>query len=111
MHFYTFQPGQDVSSPESPSNSLRKEANWLRFVTLRAERDPQQEKMWTQLQQRKVVDELLRVQAHFIKVTSADVSISVVYQNDQCRCEYICCFSPQVCVSIFTVVMESYELD
>ncbi|XP_012939634.1 uncharacterized protein LOC101845475 [Aplysia californica] len=66
------EPTQDTSSPESPNHALRKEANWCSFISLHAERDPQQEKMWTQLHQRKHVDELLRVQAHFVKVTNAE---------------------------------------
>ncbi|XP_059153793.1 uncharacterized protein LOC131939486 [Physella acuta] len=62
------EPGQDGSDMYN-HHMLKKEANWVQFITLVPEEDPQQAKLWVQL---KNTDELLRVKSHFIHVSSCD---------------------------------------
>jgi hypothetical protein len=61
---------------------LLKESNWLPFVTLTAEHDPDQNKHWTELRHRNKVDEILRVMTHFLKVKDAEVSSMIVVQGN-----------------------------
>ena len=55
-------------------HALKKEANWLSFVKLKPEKDPNQEKKMVELRTRNNVDELLRVMSKFIQVNDAEVS-------------------------------------
>ncbi|XP_048257717.1 uncharacterized protein LOC124151794 isoform X2 [Haliotis rufescens] len=64
--------GQDAWGSDSPNHALLKDANWQSFITLKSNRDSTQEKRWTQLRQTNNVDEVLRVQAHFLHVTDAE---------------------------------------
>lgn len=77
MFYIDTQAGKEKSGKESANHTFKKEANWCQFVNLNPERDPQQEKIWAELRQQKHVDELLKAQAHFVKVGSSDVSMKV----------------------------------
>ena len=72
-----FQIGQENWGADHSMHALKKEANWLPFVKLKAEKDPVQEKKMVELRTRNNVDELLRVMAKFLQVTDAEVSHSV----------------------------------
>jgi hypothetical protein len=56
-------------------HALRKDANWLEYVKLRPENEPTQQKKWTILRQKKNIDPLLKMQAHFLHVSDSDVSL------------------------------------
>ncbi|XP_078341998.1 uncharacterized protein LOC111108050 isoform X2 [Crassostrea virginica] len=62
------EPGQQGWGSDSPSHCLRKESNWVPFVSLKSERDPLQEKKWTSLRHRNNVDEILRYMESFTAV-------------------------------------------
>ncbi|CAG5117025.1 unnamed protein product, partial [Candidula unifasciata] len=63
-----FEPGQASTESGGMNYIYKKEANWCGFVKLCPERDPQQQRGWADMQQLKFTDELLKVQAHFVKV-------------------------------------------
>ena len=69
----TLQPGQQGWGSDSPSHCLRKESNWVPFVSLKSERDPLQEKKWTSLRHRNNVDEILRYMESFTAVHDPQV--------------------------------------
>ena len=56
-------------------HALRKDANWLEYVKLRPENEPTQQKKWTILRQKKNIDPLLKMQAHFLHVSDSEVSL------------------------------------
>jgi len=58
---------------------MKKEANWLPFVTLKAERNPVQRRKLAELHGRKNVDLLLQAQSHFIKAHDHEV-ITALFQ-------------------------------
>ncbi|XP_064604712.1 uncharacterized protein LOC135469969 isoform X2 [Liolophura sinensis] len=68
----TFEAGQENWGADTFLHALKKEANWQEFVRLKPEKDAHQEKQMTQLRHRKKIDELLRVQSHFLQVMDAE---------------------------------------
>ncbi|RUS70525.1 hypothetical protein EGW08_021713, partial [Elysia chlorotica] len=70
---YDFTEGpQDSALPEGCNHAFQKQANWLPYVSVWPAREPSQEKVKATLRQAKRLDELLRVQAHFLSVSSAE---------------------------------------
>ncbi|XP_061178732.1 uncharacterized protein LOC133187394 [Saccostrea echinata] len=63
------EPGQQGWGSDSPSHCLKQESNWISFVTLKSESDPQQEIEWTNLRHRNNVDEILRYMEAFTSVS------------------------------------------
>jgi len=61
----------------TPLHAMKKEANWLPFVTLRAERNPLQRRKLAELHEHRNVDLLLQAQAHFIKAHDLEVTVSL----------------------------------
>jgi len=57
----------------SPQHAMKKEANWLPFVTLKAEQNPLQRRRLAELHSRNNVDLLLQSQSHFIKAHDHEV--------------------------------------
>uniref|UniRef100_UPI0037E99645 uncharacterized protein n=1 Tax=Semicossyphus pulcher TaxID=241346 RepID=UPI0037E99645 len=53
---------------KSPSQALKKEANWIPFIQVKPKRDPWQQKLITKLKEKKSVDELLRMHSRFLQV-------------------------------------------
>ncbi|XP_047197655.1 putative uncharacterized protein C6orf183 [Hippoglossus stenolepis] len=53
---------------KSASAALRKEANWIPFIQVKPRRDPWRQKLVTKLQEKKSVDELLRMHCRFLQV-------------------------------------------
>lgn len=64
--------GQENWGSDSSTHALRKDANWLEYVKLRPENEPTQQKKWTILRQKKNIDPLLKMQAHFLHVSDSD---------------------------------------
>jgi len=71
---------------------MKKEANWLPFVTLKAERNPLQRRKLAELHGHKNVDLLLQAQSHFIKAHDHEVIVALLQ----------CCFSE------FTALLSSF---
>ncbi|KAK3588936.1 hypothetical protein CHS0354_023696 [Potamilus streckersoni] len=77
-HYNTFktydriETGQESWGSESPQHTLRQESNWLPYILLKPERDPHQEKQWTQLRQLNNLDPLIKMQAHFLHITDPE---------------------------------------
>ncbi|XP_077981616.1 uncharacterized protein LOC144436648 [Glandiceps talaboti] len=63
--------GLEMWGTDSPSKALKKESNWLSFIKIKPERDPQQEKMLTKLRQKNNIDLLLQAQSRFLTVTDS----------------------------------------
>ncbi|XP_029973333.1 putative uncharacterized protein C6orf183 [Salarias fasciatus] len=53
---------------KSANMALRKEANWIPFIQVKPRRDPWQQKLVTELKERKNVDELLKMHSRFLQV-------------------------------------------
>jgi len=56
---------------------MKKEANWLPFVTLKAEMNPLQRRKLADLHCRKSIDLLLQAQSHFIKAHDHEVIVAL----------------------------------
>ncbi|GFR74183.1 coiled-coil domain-containing protein 162-like [Elysia marginata] len=70
---YDFTEGpQDSALPEGCNYAYQKQSNWLPYISVWPSREPSQEKVKATLRQAKRVDELLRVQSHFLSVSSAE---------------------------------------
>ena len=54
---------------------MKKEANWLPFVTLKAEQNPLQRRKLAELRSGSSVDLLLQAQSHFIKAHDHEVLV------------------------------------
>jgi len=76
---FTLKGGQQNWGTETAVHALKKEANWIEFITIFAERDPTQENMMAELRFRKNIDLLLQAQSHFMKATDHDVSSDTHY--------------------------------
>jgi len=61
----------------TPLHALKKEANWLPFVTLKAERNPLQRRKLAELHGWKNVDLLLEAQSYFIKAHDHEVIVAL----------------------------------
>ena len=59
---------------------MKKEANWLPFVTLKAEQDPVQQRKLADLHSIKNVDLLLQAQSHFINARDHEVIVMFVFK-------------------------------
>jgi len=57
------------------THALKKDCNWVSYVTFIAEVDPVQEKEMTRLRHRNSVDELLMTQSRFIRITDSEVTV------------------------------------
>jgi len=57
---------------------MKKEANWLPFVTLKAEQNPLQRRKLAELRGHNNVDLLLQAQSHFIKARDHEVNAVLV---------------------------------
>ncbi|CAH1785032.1 unnamed protein product [Owenia fusiformis] len=64
--------GSENWGSDHSTHALKQESNWLPFLTLKAERDPNQEKKMTQLRQNGKVDELLRCQSKFLQLQDSE---------------------------------------
>ncbi|XP_041348511.1 uncharacterized protein LOC121368057 isoform X2 [Gigantopelta aegis] len=64
--------GDDMWATGSATHALKKDSNWLQFIKLKPETDQEQEKHWTRMRQDNIIDELLRVEAHFLKVSDVE---------------------------------------
>ncbi|XP_076118208.1 uncharacterized protein LOC143085614 isoform X2 [Mytilus galloprovincialis] len=64
--------GQENWGSDSSTHALRKDSNWLPYVKLKPENDPTQQKKWTILRQKRNIDPLLKMQAHFIHVSDSE---------------------------------------
>lgn len=64
--------GQENWGSDSSTHALRKDSNWLAYIKLRPESEPTQQKKWTILRQKKNIDPLLKMQAHFLHVSDAE---------------------------------------
>jgi len=74
--FYVWLQSQQHSRHEvenTAQHALLKEANWLPFVTLKAEQNPLQQRKLAELHSRKNIDLLLQAQAQFIKARDHEV--------------------------------------
>ena len=60
-------------------HALKQEANWLPFVKLKAEKDPEQEKKMVELRTANNIDELLRVMSKFISIADGEVSSLIIF--------------------------------
>ncbi|XP_042300836.1 uncharacterized protein LOC121918885 isoform X2 [Sceloporus undulatus] len=72
-------PVYDVGNPGSENwgmvdskMALRKKANWIPFIKIKAKQDPWQQKQLIKLKQWKKLDELLLVQSKFLKVSNLE---------------------------------------
>ncbi|XP_051020197.1 uncharacterized protein LOC127205081 [Acomys russatus] len=52
-----------------PATTLKKRATWMPFVKVKPKCDPWQKKMLTRLRERKRIDELMRLQSEFLKMS------------------------------------------
>jgi len=57
----------------TPLHAMKKESNWIPFVTLKGEQNPLQRRQLAELHSRGNVDLLLQAQSHFIKVHDHEV--------------------------------------
>lgn len=73
----TEQVSQKTWGADYSIHALKKDSNWTSFINVKAEVDPYQEKQLVDLRKRKNVDLLLQAQAHFIRVTDAEVIVIV----------------------------------
>jgi len=64
-------------------HALKKEANWLPFVTLKADKDPLQLRQLAELHSRKNIDLLLQAQSHFLKAHDHEVNLALIEVNSQ----------------------------
>ena len=55
------------------THALKKDCNWLPFVTFKLDVDPIQEKEMTRLRHRNNIDELLRTQSRFLQINDNEV--------------------------------------
>ncbi|XP_021364139.1 uncharacterized protein LOC110457263 isoform X2 [Mizuhopecten yessoensis] len=60
--------GMENWGSDSSTHSLRQEANWVPYIRLRPEKEPIQEKKWTQLRQSNKVDEILKIKYGFLNM-------------------------------------------
>ncbi|XP_065822726.1 putative uncharacterized protein C6orf183 [Labrus bergylta] len=54
---------------KSPSQALKKDANWTPFIQVKPKQDPWHQKLITKLKEKKCVDELLRMHSRFLQVS------------------------------------------
>ena len=71
--FVRLQPGREHWGVDHSMHALKKEANWLRFVKLKPDKDPILENKMVQLRAKNNVDELLRAMCKFLTVTDHEV--------------------------------------
>ncbi|CAJ1073323.1 uncharacterized protein si:ch73-242m19.1 isoform X2 [Xyrichtys novacula] len=67
-HYDCSEVKQSQWGRKSASQALRKEANWIPFIQVKPKHDPWQQKLFTQLKEKKSVDELLRMHSRFLQV-------------------------------------------
>lgn len=77
--FCCFQSNRQNWGTESAIHALKKEANWIPFVTMIAERDPLQENTMAELRCQKNIDLLLQAQSNFLKAADHEVSLYQVF--------------------------------
>ncbi|KAL5014657.1 hypothetical protein ScPMuIL_008927 [Solemya velum] len=73
--------GEENWGRTSPVYCLKMESNWLAHMKLKPKKDLLQEKIWTNLKQKKKVDELLRLQSHFIDVVDPEKIMDVLREH------------------------------
>ena len=60
---------------------MTKEANWLPFVTLKAEQNPVQQRKLAELHSRRNIDLLLQAQSQFIKAHDHEVTVKLFLED------------------------------
>ncbi|XP_078256203.1 coiled-coil domain containing 162 [Rhinoraja longicauda] len=77
----TLEPGAEWGHMKGPNMALKKEANWIPFLKIKPKQDPWQQKIMTRLKQHQYVDEILRMQAHFLQVPDPDRVMEALRQH------------------------------
>nr|XP_020657015.1 transmembrane protein FLJ37396 [Pogona vitticeps] len=65
-------PGLEAWGIAGPHMSLKKRANWIPYIKIKAKQDPWQQKLLMKLRQSKKVDGLLLLQAKFLEVSNME---------------------------------------
>lgn len=73
LKIFFYQVGLENWGSDSSTHALRQEANWMPYVRLRPEKEPIQEKKWTQLRQSNKVDEILNIKYGFLSMSDPKV--------------------------------------
>ena len=71
-----FQSDLPASGCDNPLHTLRKEATWISFVTLKPQYDLVQESQMSRMRTENNIDLLLQAQFNFIKASDAEVKYS-----------------------------------
>nr|XP_033794395.1 uncharacterized protein LOC117357639 isoform X2 [Geotrypetes seraphini] len=81
-------PGYDTGETPSenwgmtvPSKALKKDANWVPFIKIKAKQDPWQQKFLSKLKQQRKVDELLRLQSQLSEVSTAEQVMEALQEH------------------------------
>ena len=77
----TIEVGSENWGTDSPIHALKKEANWLEFIQLIANKDPVFEKDMAKIKQRNMLDQFLIPHSNFIEINNDEVSNLTIYFN------------------------------
>ncbi|XP_030051526.1 uncharacterized protein LOC115465264 [Microcaecilia unicolor] len=94
-----------------PSKALKKDANWVSFIKIKAKQDPWQQKFLSKLKQQKKVDQLLRLHSQLPEVSTAEKVMEALQEHAAVVLEAapVCSLSAQDSIRVWTRIYQNMD--